>query len=94
MSAPRKLSKAEIARAYSEVFATPAGRVVLEDLLKFGHFAEQIHGSGDPYETTFRDGKRRVVLRILSFVKLGPVEAFELARDHSQQQQEQARVDD
>lgn len=61
---------------YLRVFSTAEGKKVLRDLMQFGHVFDQVHVNGDPVSTAFNDGKRRMVLRILSFLK--PQEMIDL----------------
>lgn len=54
--------------AYRQVFSTPQGKEVLEDLMRFCGLGGEIHVPGDPHETAYNAGKRRVGLRIASFL--------------------------
>jgi hypothetical protein len=67
-------------RAYGQVFGGEAGRIVLGDLYAFCGLNAQMHVPGDPCETAFRDGARRVALRIQNM--LSESEA-EFVRRHS-----------
>ena len=53
----------ELLRAYRLTFNSPAGQLVLLDLMSFGKFRVAI---GDPVD----EGKRQVVLRIMNFTEL------------------------
>ena len=52
------------AQDYLVTFSTPAGKRVLEDMRK-SYGDRTSHVPGDPYETSFREGKRYVYLSIL-----------------------------
>ncbi len=54
---------AKIVACYREVFGSPSGKIVLEDM-RAAWMNHTSHVPGDPYETAFREGKRSVVLRI------------------------------
>lgn len=56
-------------RIYKEVFDTPNGKKVLKDIMDFCHIMGQLHDPNNSHNTAFNDGKRRVALRILSFLK-------------------------
>lgn len=50
--------------AYSAVFDSPMGEVVLDDLMRFCQVDGQAHAPGDPYQTAFNDGARRPALYV------------------------------
>jgi len=52
---------------YKEVFNSPSGQKVFEDLAKFCGAVSTSHCPGDALETAYREGMRRVFLRINSF---------------------------
>ena len=60
--------KVAIVKAYKNLFGSPEGQLVLNDLM-------QTHGmmsssfSGDSTQTVFKEGERNVVLRILTILK-------------------------
>lgn len=62
--------------AYREVFASEQGKLVLDDLMKFTGVMRQSHVPGDPLDTAFLEGKRRVGLRILAQMEVAPREAM------------------
>ncbi len=68
MNLSETLQRARVQRAYREVFSTPAGRRVLNDLLGFTHFNDDPLVPGMPDATAHTLGKQRVVRRILSFL--------------------------
>ncbi len=49
---------------YKDIFLSPQGARVLEDLSKFCHEKISGHTPGDPYSTAFRVGCQRVMLYI------------------------------
>lgn len=60
-------TKERLEQAYAAVFDdSENARIVMADLLKFGHVFDQLHTPGDPNHTAHLDGRRRVVLRVLS----------------------------
>lgn len=61
---------------YKRVFSGSDGQKVLKDLMDFCHFAQPVHDPSNPMNTAFNDGKRRVVLRVISFLK--PDEAIKV----------------
>jgi hypothetical protein len=65
----KDITESEIAKKYKEVFSGEAGKVVLEDLMKFGHINEISYRPGDPHQTSFNEGMRLVVTRILTYVE-------------------------
>tara|TARA_Y100000310_G_scaffold239682_1_gene243373 strand:- start:11728 stop:11985 length:258 start_codon:yes stop_codon:yes gene_type:complete len=64
------------ARLYKQVFGTPEGQKVLKDLMDFCGFMTPSYTPDNQYNTAFNEGRRRVLLRILSFMK--PQEAIDL----------------
>ena len=53
---------------YRAAFATPSGRRVRADLYHFCGVHQPSHVPGDPMETAFNEGKRRVGLRIAAMM--------------------------
>lgn len=51
-----------------QTFNTPHGKKVFNDLAKFCGAMQTSHVPGDATETAYREGMRRVFLRINSFV--------------------------
>lgn len=66
---------------YRAAFGGEPGRRVLADLARFCHAADQLHCPGDAYETAFRDGKRRVFLRIAAILNMDPAAMLKLAQE-------------
>lgn len=63
----------ELVRAYRLAFGSPAGQVVLIDLMKFCRFRADAEGKID-------EGKRRAFLRIMNFMALTPEQLESLYR--------------
>lgn len=55
--------------AYKDVFGSPLGQVVLEDLMST-HYIQNTTFDGDSTKLIFREGERNVVLRILGLLKM------------------------
>ena len=62
------------AQWYKNVFNSPDGEMVLADLIKFANAHDQSYTPGDPTQTAFNEGMRRVVTRIEKFVDMTPKE--------------------
>lgn len=69
---------------YRETFSTPQGKAVLKDLLKFCHMYAPTHCVGDPYQTAYNEGMRRVALRITSILKMDDSAMRELIKKEGQ----------
>lgn len=72
---------------YKNVFDSEAGRMVLADLIKFSGAHEQSYTPGDPTQTAFNEGMRRVVTRIERFVGMTPKEIQHIAEVHRDAEQ-------
>ena len=59
----------KIANAYKQVFNSPAGKIVLNDLMRSCRFLDCEY-TGDSYETHVQLGYRQVVTRILRTMAL------------------------
>lgn len=61
----------EIVDAYKKVFRSNLGKIILDDLMSFCGYDKTSVCESDPnpYNTMFMEGKRRVVLRINSYLK-------------------------
>jgi hypothetical protein len=62
------------ARAYKDLFATPDGQLVLEDMKKAYHYNSSslvsMKDMGvDQHATLFREGERNALLRILAIIE-------------------------
>ncbi len=55
---------------YKEVFNTPQGQKILQDLYVFCGQNRSTHVAGDPYGSAYNEGMRRVFLRIQQFVNV------------------------
>lgn len=75
--ATRKKQKESLSRkraAYREFFNSEAGKEVLRDLWDFCFAMKPTAVISDPHATFFNEGKRRVWLRIFSFVYRVPLQ--------------------
>jgi hypothetical protein len=66
--------------AYRTVFNTPDGQMVLADIFRFCGMDADIQVPGEPHETAYNAGKRRVALRICSLLDFTEREAAALAK--------------
>lgn len=64
----------ELYNSYQAVFNTPDGQRVLEHLAHVGHLHTPTYVTGDSHETAHREGQRRIVLSILTFLNKTPQE--------------------
>jgi hypothetical protein len=67
---------------YRATFGSPAGQRVLADLLKFCGIDGDCFVPGAPDQTGFELGKRRVALRVISFMNFDERAAAKLAATH------------
>lgn len=83
---PRKSAVAtneKLAAAYSAVFESPDGRIVLADLLARAGMLEVSTVFGDPYATHFRDGRRALALEIVNLLRWSEMELLQLAKERT-----------
>ena len=73
--------------AYARTFASPDGKLVLGDLIRFCCMNQEIHVPGDPYDTAHLAGKRRVGLHITSILNVGPEEIERRVQQHERDKQ-------
>ncbi len=59
----------QIIRDYQDTFATPYGKRVLLDLMNKCRLNSTSFSRGSPYETTFYEGNRDVILYILDMMQ-------------------------
>lgn len=57
--------QAKTISAYIELFGSDLGQEVLRDLVKSTFFLNTTHVPGDPYSTSFNEGQRALVSRML-----------------------------
>lgn len=55
--------------SYKRVFETPDGQEVLTHICKVAHLSKSTFVAGDPYETAMNEGRRKLALEILRFVR-------------------------
>ena len=65
-------------RAYAICFNSPAGQIVLTDLVPYCRGAETTHVPGDPDTSKFLEGRRDALLRIIRFSNLDVSEILQL----------------
>lgn len=68
----------QVLRAYAVCFGSPAGQIVLTDLVPYCRGAETTHVPGKPDTSTFLEGRRDVLLRIQRFSRLSEEEILQL----------------
>ncbi len=74
--------RVSLAHAYHEVFeGTPAGRMVLGDLLRAAGMLETSAVPGDSHMTHFREGRRSVGLHVLDRLRWREGELLKLAEE-------------
>ncbi len=71
---------------YREAFGTKQGEYVLGDLIKTFGYWEPSHTPGDPYETAFREGQRRVISRIIKFSNMQPSDIERISKMLAEQE--------
>jgi hypothetical protein len=54
-----------VKQAYKDVFTSPQGQVVLQDLAKQCHVLSPILMTGDAMQVAMQEGERRIVLMIM-----------------------------
>lgn len=69
-----------LARAYSELFGSPAGEMVLSDILAAAGVLQVGHVAGDPNAAIWSDGRRSLGLFILERLRWREMELVKLAR--------------
>ena len=75
-----------VRQAYQDVFNTPAGELVLHDILAAGGILSTSLVPHDPYATHANEGKRALALHIVSRLRWTEAEAMQLALARTSQQ--------
>ncbi len=65
-------AKSSLIRAYQDVFTTVKGKRILQDLMKNHFMLDSTFDPDSPNVTSFREGERNVVIRILSMLNINP----------------------
>jgi hypothetical protein len=65
---------------YETVFNTPEGKRVLADLARRHGVFETVFVQNDPYHTSFREGKRAVIVDLLRYLNVSVAEFQKLER--------------
>lgn len=60
--------RARIHESYQNIFNTPDGERVLRHLMKVGGVTKSSFVAGDPNTTAFNEGRRHLVLSILTYI--------------------------
>jgi hypothetical protein len=85
MTKPTSKSPYEVRYAkiidYNRTFSTASGKKVLQDLIDSFHVLRPTFSPGDPHLTSFKEGSREVVLRILSLINTDPRKFLEMAEE-------------
>lgn len=75
-------SQVKVFQSYKDVFLSPHGEVVLKDLMTKYSLLNSTF-SGDVNEMLIREGERKVVLHILSVLKINITELNERIKEHA-----------
>jgi len=68
----------ELMRAYALTFGSPAGQLVLADLIVFCHAVEPSAVEGKPDRSLMNEGRREVLLRAMKFSKMNLDDLYNL----------------
>ena len=80
-----KTHKANTIAAYQRIFSSPEGERVLLDLVKVARLDIPTFAAGDPHETSYREGERSIVLRIIKTINTDPAYVLELLAGQSEE---------
>ena len=69
-------------KVYTATFECEAGEAVLADLATFCGQYGPTYRPGDPYETAYREGMRRVYLRISNYLNKDEKEMMSILKKH------------
>lgn len=58
----------QVLQDFRDTFGSEQGRRALRHLIEVYGILDQSHVRGDPHETAFRDGQRKVVLDVLDMI--------------------------
>lgn len=72
--------KKDLLNAYQTVFGSPLGKTVLYDLMNTGHILTPTHDKHGPDGGLKNEGKREIVLYILTLLQTDPVKFLEQLR--------------
>lgn len=72
-----------LASAYDDLYRTPQGKMVIDDLLKRTGLLEVSHVIGDPASTSYRDGRRSIGLEIIDAMRWTEGKLVELSKEQS-----------
>jgi hypothetical protein len=75
---------------YKELFNSDVGKIVLEDLKKRCFVNQTTFTAGDAYHTAFKEGKRYVILQILSMLNTD-MKLIEKQMENNEQGEEDVR---
>ena len=67
--------------AYRTIFALPMGQIVLRDLIERGGVLAVSHVPGLPDDTAFRDGRKSIVLELLTTLRFSAAELIALSQE-------------
>lgn len=72
--------------AYKKVFSSEHGQIVLEDLmLSAGIISGSSYVPGDPHQTSFNEGRREVVNRIIESINIDPTRFMKIVESATDQ---------
>lgn len=72
-------------KVYKNVFNTPSGEEVLRDLAKFCGQNSSTYVSGDSHASAYREGMRRVFLRIQNFIEMDEQDMSKLLKQQEKE---------
>ena len=80
----KRQKKADLVRAYRNVFSSTEGKLVLHDMMKTFHVLHSTMDS-NPHELAYKEGERSVVLRILRTINTDPSELEKMLNEQEGQ---------
>ena len=82
-----RIRKAKLVNtAYKRVFSSEDGKVVLEDLmLSAGIISGSSYVPGDPHQTSFNEGRREIVNRIIESINIDPTRFMKIVESATDQ---------
>jgi len=84
-SSDKERKQKKLNTAYKRVFSSEHGEIVLEDLmLSAGIISGSSYVQGDSHQTSFNEGRREIVNRIIETINIDPAQFLKIVESAAQ----------
>lgn len=73
--------KSELSNAYKKLKASPEGKLILEDILKFSNYNTASYVEGKPDRTMYNEGLKAFARRVLTLMNFSEADSLQMQKN-------------